>query len=183
MTMRNRDGRLSGHARRACLAAALCAGACNDDGSPSDGDGTVSGQDDDDDDGESTFATITVGTTVSTTECPSGSCTDVTTDPTITTDPTMTTVDPDTGTTGEVPGWPDPGAFGDDTITGFDINPTGGQDVLNLTALGLTAGQVTIAAGPVAGSTLITIAGGLGTITLLGVTPATVTIGADIILA
>lgn len=113
MTMRNREG----HTQRAWLVAtALCAGACNDDGSPADGDGTETGQDDDDDDGESTFASITVGTTMSTTECVTGTCTDVTTDPTSATlTMTMgTDTDPDTGTTGEVPGWPDPGVFGDD---------------------------------------------------------------------
>ena len=65
-------------------------------------------------------------------------------------------------------------AFGADTITGFDANPAGtgntaGQDRLDISALGITAAtfaaDVTIAAGPLAGSTLVTIAGG-GTIQL-----------------
>jgi Ca2+-binding RTX toxin-like protein len=69
-------------------------------------------------------------------------------------------------------------AFGADTINGFDSNPAGGQDTLDISALGITAAtfnaQVTIAAGPVAGSTRVTI--GANTITLLGVAPATVTV-------
>ena len=64
-------------------------------------------------------------------------------------------------------------AFGADTIAGFDANPAGGgQDLLDISALGITAASfntdVTIAAGPVANSTLVTIAGG-GTIRINGV--------------
>jgi len=88
---------------------------CNDEvgGATSATDGT-DGQDDDDR-GDETFSSVTltgstsVGTTESTT-CASGTCTDVTTDPTMTSD----TSDSDTETTGPVPGWPDPGVFGDD---------------------------------------------------------------------
>jgi len=92
-------------------------GACNSDDGTATG-GTESGQDDVDSDGESTFSTITVSTTVSTTECPTLGCTDVSTDPTATT-MTITSVtdtdsDSDTETTGQIPGWPDPGTFGDD---------------------------------------------------------------------
>jgi Ca2+-binding RTX toxin-like protein len=69
-------------------------------------------------------------------------------------------------------------AFGADTINGFDSNPVGGQDTLDISPLGITAAtfnaSVTIAAGPVAGSTRVTI--GANTITLLGVAPATVTV-------
>ena len=73
--------------------------------------------------------------------------------------------------------------FGADTITGFDANPggtgnTAGQDQLDISALGITsatfAANVTIAAGPVAGSTLVTVVGG-GTIQVNGVAfPGTV---------
>jgi Ca2+-binding RTX toxin-like protein len=68
--------------------------------------------------------------------------------------------------------------FGADIIAGFDANPTGGQDLIDLRGLGITAGtfaaNVTIAAGPVAGSTLVTVVG-QGTIQLNGVGPAAVT--------
>jgi Ca2+-binding RTX toxin-like protein len=68
--------------------------------------------------------------------------------------------------------------FGADVINGFDANPTGGQDFLDVTALGITAAtfasMVTIAAGPAAGSTLVTVAGA-GTIQINGVAfPGTV---------
>lgn len=91
--------------------------ACNDDGgTPIDA--TESGQDDEDEEGEGTFGTVTVTATVGTTDCPTLGCTDVSTDPTVSstvTSPTSATdTDPDTGTTGQVPGWPDPGIFGDD---------------------------------------------------------------------
>ena len=75
--------------------------------------------------------------------------------------------------------------FGADIIAGFDANPgTGGQDFLDISALGITAAtfatNVTIAAGPVAGSTLVTIVGG-GTIQLNGVAfPGTVANRIDI---
>jgi Ca2+-binding RTX toxin-like protein len=71
--------------------------------------------------------------------------------------------------------------FGADFIAGFDANPTGGQDKLDISALGITAAtfaaNVTIAAGPLVGTTqttLVTIVGG-GTIQVNGVAfPGTV---------
>jgi hypothetical protein len=52
------------------------------------------------------------------------------------------------------------GTFGNDDITGFDANPAGGQDLLNISALGVTAAnfntRVTIAAAG-GGRTLVTI--------------------------
>jgi Ca2+-binding RTX toxin-like protein len=63
-------------------------------------------------------------------------------------------------------------AFGADTIAGFDANATGGQDLLDISALGITAAtfaaNVTIVAHPtLTGRVLVTIAG-LGTITVNG---------------
>lgn len=74
-------------------------------------------------------------------------------------------------------------AFGDDTITGFDANPAGGgQDRLDIAALGITA--ITFASGVAivqqGANTLVTI--GDDTITLNGVNVAAVT-EADFILA
>ncbi len=74
--------------------------------------------------------------------------------------------------------------FGADTITGFDANPAGGQDLIDLRGLGITAAtfasQVTITnAG--GGSTLITVVG-QGTVRLSGVTVANVTV-TDFVLA
>jgi Ca2+-binding RTX toxin-like protein len=76
------------------------------------------------------------------------------------------------------------GGFGADTVTGFDANPVGGQDLIDLRGLGITAAtfasQVTITnAG--GGSTLITVVG-QGTVRLSGVTLANVTI-TDFVLA
>ena len=71
---------------------------------------------------------------------------------------------------------------GADTINGFDFNPTGGQDKLDITARGITtatfAASVTIAAS--GADTLITI--GTDTIRLVGVAPAAVTIADFIVL-
>jgi Ca2+-binding RTX toxin-like protein len=80
-------------------------------------------------------------------------------------------------------------AFGNDTISGFDANPTGGQDRLDISGLGVTAAnfgtRVTIGASPL-GGTLITITDGaatvLGTIRLAGVALAAVN-ATDFILA
>ncbi len=67
--------------------------------------------------------------------------------------------------------------FGADVIAGFDANPTGGQDLVDLRGLGITAGtfaaNVTVAAGPLAGSSLVTVTG-QGTIQLNGVVPGAV---------
>jgi len=72
-------------------------------------------------------------------------------------------------------------AFGDDTIQGFDANLTGGQDKIDLSALGVTSAnfltRVTIQAnflvGATTNNTLITVRDAanvaLGTITLIGV--------------
>lgn len=66
--------------------------------------------------------------------------------------------------------------FGADRINGFDADPTGGQDVLNLVAFGITAAdfgaRVGIAASG-ANNTLVTVDGGGaagGTVLLVGVT-------------
>ncbi|MBI4933097.1 MAG: choice-of-anchor D domain-containing protein [Actinobacteria bacterium] len=62
---------------------------------------------------------------------------------------------------------------GSDRINGFDSNPTGGQDILNLSALGLTLANFgTVSITTVAGNTVISFAG--VTITLVGVAPATI---------
>ncbi len=70
------------------------------------------------------------------------------------------------------------GGFGNDTITGFDADVAGGQDLINLTGLGINAGNfaanVTITNGG-GGATLVTIPGH-GTIRLAGVAVANVTI-------
>jgi Ca2+-binding RTX toxin-like protein len=72
--------------------------------------------------------------------------------------------------------------FGADTVAGFDANATGGQDLLDVSALGITAANlgssVTISA--VAGGTRLTI--GTNTITLNGVAPASLS-SADFVLA
>lgn len=68
------------------------------------------------------------------------------------------------------------GTFGRDTITGFDSNPTGGQDRLDVSGMGITAAnfasQVTIANE--GANVVITIAG--QQIVLLGETAANITI-------
>lgn len=73
-------------------------------------------------------------------------------------------------------------AFGNDRITGFDENPTGGQDLLDISALGITAAnfasQVTIA-NSAGGNVTITIGG--QSIVLVGETAANIT-SADFIL-
>jgi Ca2+-binding RTX toxin-like protein len=65
--------------------------------------------------------------------------------------------------------------FGNDTIGGFDSNPAGGQDLLDIRAFGFTTltGNVTIAAAGLTGAdTLITI--GADTVTLTGVLAGTI---------
>jgi hypothetical protein len=73
--------------------------------------------------------------------------------------------------------------FGNDRITSFDTNAAGGQDLLNLTALNITAAtfgsSVTIA--DVGADTLLTF--GAGSITLVGVADATTVTATDFILA
>ena len=60
--------------------------------------------------------------------------------------------------------------FGSDTITGFDANSTGGQDLLNLSVLGINAGNFTarVSIVDLGADTLVTI-DGTDTITLLGI--------------
>jgi Ca2+-binding RTX toxin-like protein len=60
--------------------------------------------------------------------------------------------------------------FGADTIAGFDFNPAGGQDLLDVSALGITFANVTVQ--PQGGDTLITI--GADTIVLTGVAAANI---------
>jgi Ca2+-binding RTX toxin-like protein len=74
--------------------------------------------------------------------------------------------------------------FGADSVNGFDANAGGGQDLIDVTALGIRAstfsGSVTIGLSP-AGGVLVTI--GANSVRLIGLTnPATVT-AADFILA
>ncbi|MDP2022937.1 MAG: calcium-binding protein, partial [Hydrogenophaga sp.] len=65
--------------------------------------------------------------------------------------------------------------FGQDVITGFDANPASGQDLLNISALGITAGNfgANVVISAVGVDTLIDI--GADSITLVGVNAATVT--------
>ncbi|WP_324730757.1 peroxidase family protein [Pseudomonas paeninsulae] len=72
--------------------------------------------------------------------------------------------------------------FGNDTITGFDADPTGGQDLLDIAALGVTAANfaVHVTIANAGADTLVTFGG--GSIVLVGVADATVT-QADFILA
>jgi len=76
------------------------------------------------------------------------------------------------------------GLFGADTITGFDPNPAGGQDVINLSGYGITTGptgnfatRVTLTNPAGTGNTLVTVKDAtnatLGTITVNGTTPGT----------
>ena len=71
--------------------------------------------------------------------------------------------------------------FGADTITGFDSNPVGGQDVLDISALGITAATfaANVSIAQQGASVVVTIGG--DTITLLGQSLANVTI-ADFLL-
>ncbi|WPC06764.1 peroxidase family protein [Pseudomonas benzenivorans] len=73
--------------------------------------------------------------------------------------------------------------FGNDRIQDFDANPVGGQDLLNIAALGVTAANfaanVTIA--DVGADTLVSVGG--GSIRLVGINDATTITQADFILA
>ena len=66
--------------------------------------------------------------------------------------------------------------FGSDTVNGFDADPAGGQDKVDLTALGVTAATFPTAVGrtQVGANVRVTVAG--GTITLAGQTLANVTV-------
>ncbi|HEY0620016.1 MAG TPA: peroxidase family protein [Kribbella sp.] len=76
------------------------------------------------------------------------------------------------------------GAFGADTVIGFDSNPTGGQDKIDLSPRGVTAGNfgANVSIAPFGTSTRVTIGGFGSTITLNGVLATTVT-QADFVLA
>ncbi|OGA73695.1 MAG: hypothetical protein A2X73_08380 [Burkholderiales bacterium GWE1_65_30] len=65
--------------------------------------------------------------------------------------------------------------FGQDVINGFDANPASGQDLLNISALGITAGNfgANVVISAVGVDTFIDI--GADSITLVGVNAATVT--------
>jgi len=73
--------------------------------------------------------------------------------------------------------------FGNDQIIGFDTNPIGGQDLLNISALNITAanfaGSVNIT--DVGADTMISI-GGVDSIRLVGVADATTVTATDFIL-
>jgi Ca2+-binding RTX toxin-like protein len=60
--------------------------------------------------------------------------------------------------------------FGADTINGFDVNPVGGQDLLDLTGLGINAGNfaASVVITDVGADTLVTILG-TDSITLAGI--------------
>jgi Ca2+-binding RTX toxin-like protein len=79
------------------------------------------------------------------------------------------------------------GGFGADTITGFDAAPAGGQDLIDISALGITAANfgANVTRTAQGGNTLITIAGpNGGTILLVGVAVAAIGgNGADFVLA
>ena len=60
--------------------------------------------------------------------------------------------------------------FGDDTISGFDANPTGGQDLLDVSMLGINAGNFAARVSIVdLGADTLVMIDGIDTITLLGV--------------
>jgi hypothetical protein len=70
------------------------------------------------------------------------------------------------------------GGFGADTINGFDANPTGGQDLIDLHLAGITAANFAAnvtKASDGAGGTLVKVLG-QGTIRIVGVAPANITI-------
>jgi Ca2+-binding RTX toxin-like protein len=73
--------------------------------------------------------------------------------------------------------------FGNDRVTGFDSNPAGGQDLLNIAAMGVTAAtfaaNVTIA--DVGADTLVSVGG--GSIRLVGIADATTITQTDFTLA
>ncbi len=74
--------------------------------------------------------------------------------------------------------------FGSDQVQFFDSNPNGGQDLLDVSALGITnaAFGASVGVAQAGANTLVTVAGG-GTITLMNVAAATVTLSAFIFAA
>ena len=77
------------------------------------------------------------------------------------------------------------GAFGNDRITGFDAAPAGGQDLLDVTAFGLTAADFgpghRVVISDVGSDTLITI-DGTATIRLVGIGNASTVTQTDFLL-
>ncbi|WP_051394225.1 hypothetical protein [Pseudomonas taeanensis] len=73
--------------------------------------------------------------------------------------------------------------FGNDRIMDFDANPVGGQDLLNIAALGVTAANfaASVSIANVGADTLVSVGG--GTILLVGINDATTITQADFILA
>ncbi|WP_130904697.1 peroxidase family protein [Pseudomonas sp. Sample_22] len=75
--------------------------------------------------------------------------------------------------------------FGADQIIGFDANAAGGQDLLDISAFGVTAATFasTVIITDVGADTLLSSAGGAETIRLVGVADATTITASDFILA
>ncbi|MDH4870512.1 calcium-binding protein, partial [Pseudomonas sp. BN515] len=73
--------------------------------------------------------------------------------------------------------------FGNDTIQGFDANPGGGQDLLNIASLGISAATfaANVAITDLGADTRVTI--GANSITLVGVADATTVTQADFIVS
>nr|WP_324730758.1 calcium-binding protein [Pseudomonas sp. IT1137] len=73
--------------------------------------------------------------------------------------------------------------FGNDLIMDFDPNPVGGQDLLNIAALGVTAANfaANVSIADVGADTLVSVGG--GSIRLVGINDATTITQADFILA
>ncbi|MHC5347851.1 peroxidase family protein [Metapseudomonas furukawaii] len=73
--------------------------------------------------------------------------------------------------------------FGNDRVMDFDANPAGGQDLMNITALGITAANfaVNVSITDVGADTRVAI--GANSITLVGVADATTVTQADFVLA
>ncbi|MBI2317612.1 MAG: calcium-binding protein [Betaproteobacteria bacterium] len=73
--------------------------------------------------------------------------------------------------------------FGSDTVQGFDANPAGGQDLLDISGLGISAATfaASVTISDIGASTLIQIGG--DSILLLGVGDATTVTAGDFILA
>lgn len=76
-------------------------------------------------------------------------------------------------------------AFGSDQISGFDANPTGGQDLLDISGLGITAASfaANISITDLGADTLITFANTTDQILLVGIGNANTITQADFILA
>ncbi|MCO6060364.1 calcium-binding protein, partial [Pseudomonas sp. MOB-449] len=73
--------------------------------------------------------------------------------------------------------------FGQDRVLGFDANPVGGQDLLNIAALGITAANfaANVVTTDIGADTRVII--GANSITLVGVADATTITQADFIVS